>query len=114
MDDDTIFGGLFNLGDTNGALIAVRLVESSQLLKGVFAGDVGVEDKEGGVVFAEDVGGQLQGASSAEGLCLDGEGDLDTEFFLVLDCNSRIFLSATTNVGMTQGRVCIPLSGESP
>lgn len=84
VDNDTILGGLFNLGDTDGALVAVRLVESSQLLERVFAGDVGVQNEEGGVVFAEDIGSQLQGTSGAEGLRLDRESDLDAEFLLVL------------------------------
>lgn len=84
VDDDTILGGLFDLGDTDGALVAVGLVESSQLLEGVLAGDIGVEDEEGGVVFAEDVGSQLQGTSGAKRLRLDGESDLDAELLLVL------------------------------
>lgn len=84
VDNDTILGGLFDLGDTDCALVTVCLVEGSQLLEGVFAGNVGVQDEEGGVVLAEDVGSQLQGTGSAKGLGLDGESDLDAEFLLVL------------------------------
>lgn len=84
VDDDTILGGLFDLGDADGTLIAVRLVESGQLLEGVFAGDIGVQDEERGVVFAEDVGSQLQRTGSAQGLRLNGERDLNAEFLLVL------------------------------
>lgn len=84
VDNNTVLGGLFDLGDTDCALITVCLVEGSQLLEGVFAGDVGVQDEEGGVVLAEDIGSQLQGTGSAKGLGLDRESDLDAEFLLVL------------------------------
>lgn len=85
MDNDTILGGLLDLGDDNGALVAVCLVECSQLLKRVFARDIGVEDEEGAVVLAQDLGGQLEGASSAQRLLLDREGDLDAKLLLILD-----------------------------
>jgi hypothetical protein len=68
VDDDTVLGGLLDLGDDNGTLLAVRLVEIGQLLEGELAGDVGVEDEEGGVILAQDVLGELQGAGSAQGL----------------------------------------------
>lgn len=77
VDNDTVLGGLLDLGDNDSALIAVRFVELDQLLKREFAGDVGVEDEEGRVIFAEDILSQLQGTSSAQRLVLDREGDVD-------------------------------------
>lgn len=47
MHHDTVLGRLLHLGHHNGALLAVLLVEGSELLEGVFAGDIGVEDEEG-------------------------------------------------------------------
>jgi hypothetical protein len=52
VDYDTIFGRFFDFGDDDCALLPVGLVEFGELLEGVFADDVGVEDEEGGVVFA--------------------------------------------------------------
>lgn len=52
VHDDTVFAGFFHFGDDDGSLFAVRLVEFGELLEGVVAGDVGVEDEEGGVIFA--------------------------------------------------------------
>lgn len=77
VDNDTVLGGLLDLGDNNSALIAVRVVEFDQLLKREFAGDVGVEDEERRVVLAEDILSQLQGTGSSQGLVLDREGDVD-------------------------------------
>lgn len=102
MDDDTVLGWLFNLGDADGTLIAVRLVESSQLLEGVFAGDIGVQDEEGGVIFAEDVGSQLQGTGSSQRLRLDGESDLDAEFLLVL-YSAMLSVVLIDNLGVAFG-----------
>lgn len=65
VDNNTVLGGLFDLGDTDSTLIAVRLVEGNQLLEWVFAGDIGVKDEEGGVILAEDVGSELEGAGRA-------------------------------------------------
>jgi len=84
VDDDTVFGRFFDFGDDDGAFVAVGFVEGEQLLEGVVADDVGVEDEEGGVVFAEDLLGELEGAGGAEGFGLDGEGDFDVEFGFVL------------------------------
>jgi hypothetical protein len=81
---DTVLGRLLDLGDDNSALAAVLLVEFGELLEGVVAGDVGVEDEEGRVVLAQDALGKLERASGAEGLCLDGELDLDVVLLLVL------------------------------
>lgn len=59
VNDDTVLGGLFNLRDDDGTLVAVASVELEQLLKGVVADDVRVEDEEGGVVLEEDLLGEL-------------------------------------------------------
>jgi hypothetical protein len=40
VDNDAIFGGLFDFGDDDSAFLAVRLVKVSQLLERVFADDV--------------------------------------------------------------------------
>ena len=62
VHDDTVFAGFFDFGDDDGSLLAVGLVEFGELLEGVVAGDVGVEDEEGGVIFAQDFLSQLEGA----------------------------------------------------
>jgi hypothetical protein len=62
----------------------VLLVELSELLEGVVAGDIGVEDEEGRVVLAEDALSELERAGGAQGLRLDGELDLDVVLLLVL------------------------------
>lgn len=77
VDNDTVLGGLLDLGHDNGALVAVGLVELGEGLEGILACDVGVEDEEGGVVLGEDVLGQLQGAGGAEGLALDRDDNVD-------------------------------------
>ena len=84
VDHDTVFGGLFDLGDDDGAFIAMLLVELGELLEGVVACDIGVEDEEGRVVLAEDVLSELEGTGGAEGLGLDGECDGDAVLLLVL------------------------------
>lgn len=68
VDNDTILGGLLHLGDHNGTLIAVALVEIQQLLEGIVADDVGVENEEGGVVLGKDALGELERAAGVEGL----------------------------------------------
>ena len=62
VHNDTVLGRLLHLGDNNGTLVAVRLVELGELLEGVFASDVGVEDEEGRVVLAQNALGELQRA----------------------------------------------------
>jgi len=59
-------------------------VEFRELLEGVLADDVRVEDKERGVVFSEDLLGELERSGGAEGFCFDGELDADVVFFFVL------------------------------
>lgn len=85
MNDDAIFGGFFDFGDDDSAFIAVGFVEFGELLEGVVADDVGVEDEEGGRVLAKRFLGELEGASSAEGLGFDREFDVDVIFLRVLE-----------------------------
>lgn len=59
-------------------------VEVSEGLEGVGTGDVRVEDKEGGIVLAQDFTGEGEGTSGTERLGLDGEGDGDAVLFLCL------------------------------
>lgn len=84
MHHDTIFGGFFDLGDDDGALVAVGFVELGELFKRVVADDVGVENKERGAVFAESLFGKFEWAGGAEGFGFDGEFDVDVVLFRVL------------------------------
>lgn len=68
VDNDTILGGLLDLGNHNGTLIAVALVEIQQLLERIVADDVRVENEEGGVVLGQDALSKLERAASVEGL----------------------------------------------
>lgn len=54
VDNDTVFRRLLHLCDNDCALLSVCLVEVGEFLEGIFADDVGVEDEEGRVVFAQD------------------------------------------------------------
>lgn len=81
---DTVFGGLFYFGHDDGAFVAVGFVEVGHLLEGVVADDVGVENEEWGVVFAENLFGELERTSGAERLGLDREFNLDVVLLLVL------------------------------
>lgn len=54
-------------------------MERGQLFEGEVADDIGVQNKERGVVLAERLLGQLQGAGGAQRLGLNREGDVDTE-----------------------------------
>lgn len=85
VDDDTVLGRLLYFSYHDGSLVAMGLVEGSQLGEGVIAGDIGVEDEEGSLILAEDLLGEFQGTGSAEGFGLDGEGDVDSESLLVLE-----------------------------
>jgi hypothetical protein len=71
VHDDAVLGRLVDLGDDDGALVAVGAVEGGELLEGVVADDVAVEDEEGGGVLGEDLLGELERAGGAEGLGLD-------------------------------------------
>lgn len=80
----TVLGRLLDLGHDDRALVAMGLVELGELLEGVVAGDIGVEDEKGRVVLAEHVLGELEGTGGAERLGFDGEGDADVVLLLVL------------------------------
>lgn len=54
------------------------------MLEGIVADDVRVQDEEGRVVLTENLLGELQRSSGAQGLGLDGEIDLDVVLLLVL------------------------------
>jgi hypothetical protein len=59
VHDNTELGGLFDLCDDNGTLVAVAAVKFEEVGKWVVADDVGVEDKEGRVVLCENLLGEL-------------------------------------------------------
>ena len=94
MDDNTVLGGLLDLGHTDSALIAVRLVELNELLEGELASDIGVQDEEWLVVLGKDLLGELEGAGSSERFGLEGEVDLNTELLFVLYMKERQGMSA--------------------
>ena len=64
--------------------VAVCLVEFGQLLEGIVAGDIGVEDEEGTVVLAKDALSELERTSGIEGLGFDREVDLHVILLFVL------------------------------
>lgn len=84
VNNDTVLAGLLDLGDDDGTLITVSLVELSELSEGVFADDIAVQNEERSVILAEDLLSKLEGTSRTERLGLDGEFDVDAIFFLVL------------------------------
>lgn len=89
VNDDTVLGRLLHLGHHNGTLVSVGLVESGELLEGVFAGNVGVEDKERSIILPENLLGQLEWTSGTQGLVFDRDGNVDTELLLVLHEGKR-------------------------
>lgn len=99
VDDNTILGGLLDLGDDDGALLAVAAVEGGQVGEGEVADDVRVEDEEGLVVLAERLLGELEGAGGVEGLGLNGEGDVDVVLLLVLAGEEDISIGTGTMGG---------------
>jgi|SRR5690242_2590598 len=82
--NNTVLGGLLDLCNDNCTLVAMLLVELGELCEGVFAGNVGVEDEEGCLVFAKNGLSELQGAGGAQGLGLHGECDFDVVLLLIL------------------------------
>lgn len=92
VDDYAVFGGLLDLGDDDGAFVTVGFVELGELLEGVVADDVGIENEEGRGVFAEGLFGQFQGAGGAKGFRFDGEFNVDVVFFRVLGQNAEVRL----------------------
>lgn len=114
VNNNAVLGGLFDLGDTDGTLITVGLVECGKFLEGVFARNIRIEDEKGGVIFTEHVGSQLQGTSSAEGLGLDRERDLDAKLLLVLFSGHGSSAGAMQRVGKGEWNKYGPLSSGSP
>ena len=84
VDDNTVFGGFFNFRHHNGTLLAVRAVEVGQLLEGVFADHIAIQNEEGAVILAENLLGKFEGPSGAEGFAFDTELDANVVFFFVL------------------------------
>jgi len=84
VDDDTVLGGFIHLGDDDGSFITMTLVEFRELLEGVVTNDIGIEDEERRVILAQDLLGQFQGTSGAQGLRFDGKFDTDIVLFLIL------------------------------
>lgn len=84
VNNDTIFAGLLDLGDHDGTLVSVGVVEGRELRERVVADDIRVEDKEGLVILCKNLLGQFQGAGSSQGFLLDGKGDLDVVLLLIL------------------------------
>lgn len=109
VNDDSILGGLLDLGDDDGALIAVALVEREKVLEGVIADDVRVQDEEGRVVLGEDLLGKLQGTGSVERFGLDGELNVDVVLLLILNTAS-VHGSQGSNIPQR----LLPLPGTSP
>ena len=66
------------------------LVEVGKLAEGIVADDVGVEDKEGGIVFAEDFFGEFEGTGGAKGFRLDGELNANVVLFFVLNLGGGV------------------------
>lgn len=89
VNDNTKLGGLVHLGHHNGTFIAMSLVEFREILEGVVANDIGVEDKEWRIVLAQDLLSQLQRPRSAQGFGFDGEFNFDVVLFLVLNRDKK-------------------------
>jgi hypothetical protein len=94
VHNDTILGRLLHLGNDDCSLVTVLLVESSKLLERIVAGNVGIQDEEWGVVFAQNSFSELQRTGGAEGFCLEGEGDSDVVllFELCFPCYSSFLI----------------------
>mmetsp|Transcript_22634 Transcript_22634/g.27999 ORF Transcript_22634/g.27999 Transcript_22634/m.27999 type:complete len:369 (-) Transcript_22634:191-1297(-) len=85
-DDDAVACGVFHLGNDDGALVPVALMESHQLVERVLADHIRVEHEEEAtlVVAPEDALGELDGASSAQRLVLERDRDLNAILALVV------------------------------
>lgn len=59
VNDDTVFRGFLNLCDDDGTLVAVGLVESSEIRKGVVADNVRVQDKKRRIILSKNFFRQL-------------------------------------------------------
>lgn len=84
VDDDTVLGGLIHLGDNNGSLVPMILMELRQFFERKVANNIGVQDEKGRVILAQDLLCQFQGAGGSERFGLDGKLDSDVVLFLVL------------------------------
>lgn len=107
VDNDTVLGGLVDLGDHNGTLVAVVLVELGQLLEGIVTDNIGVQDEKRAVVLAQNLLRQLQGTSRAEGFGFHREFDSDIVDFFVLGAAVSIGGRQSEQVGqlyLLQGR----------
>jgi hypothetical protein len=114
----TVFAGFFDFGDNYGTLLAVFFVELGELGKGIvleigmsssdetgvqYTYDIGIEDKEGSVIFSKNLTGQRKWAGCTKGLRLHGESNSDIVFFFILSwdelcsCNIETHLFQTAN-----------------
>lgn len=84
VNNDTVFRWLLDLGDNDGSLVSMGLVECGEVGEWVVADNVGVEHEEWLVVLAENLLSELEWASGSEWLGLDGECDLNVILLLVL------------------------------
>lgn len=75
----------------------MRAMELGELLEGVLADNVRVENKERRVVLLQNISGKTKRTSGAEGLGLDGESDGDVVELLVLFKSSHHDLGAVVD-----------------
>jgi len=71
VNNDTVLGRFVDLGDNDGTLIAVSLVECGELLEGEVANNIGVQNEERRVVLAQDLLRQFQRAGRTQWFRLD-------------------------------------------
>jgi hypothetical protein len=113
VNDDTVLGGLVNLGDDDGTLLTVGAVELGELLEGVVANDIGVQDEERRIILAQDLLRQLQRTSSAQRFGLDGELNVHTILLLVLlqggDHHIGAVVDSQDNIGDTSSSQALDL-----
>lgn len=84
VNNDTVLAGVLDLSSDDGTLTTVSLVEVDEVLEGVVANNVRVQDEERRVVLLQDLLSELEGTGGAKGLLLDAERDVDTVLLLVL------------------------------
>ena len=113
VDDDTVLGGLVDLGDDDGALFTVAFVEVGELLEGVVANNIRVEDEERRVILAQDLLRQLERASRAQRFGLDGELNVDSVLLLVLlegcDHHIRAVVDGKNDISNTRSSQALDL-----
>ena len=83
-DNNTVLGWVLNLGDHDGSLLLVALVEFDHLVKWVVANNIRVKNEEEvvSVVLKDDVLGKSDWSSGTEWLVLERAGDLHVIFLL--------------------------------